>query len=183
MEKKENQRVVVTKRMLLESLLELLKRKQLNEISVTELCKRAGINRATFYKHYSTPNDILLEISQNLTSQLLQIQSDARNLEDVFERSCLFIHEHADIVRVLVHCRMDSSIATSAFRVLGDSKHASYFQNREDFDETDRRLWITFIGSGCYNMLKCWLTDDIDKTPQEIATLLFQMCTKGWMLS
>ncbi len=53
--KKINMRVAVTKRMLKEGLLRCLETKDLEEITISELCKEAGINRATFYKHFNTP--------------------------------------------------------------------------------------------------------------------------------
>ena len=59
---RENQRIMLTKRLLKESLLRLLERKELDKISITELCREAGINRATFYRHYEIPRDILNEL-------------------------------------------------------------------------------------------------------------------------
>ena len=59
MQIKENQRVILTKRLLYEGLLRLLEKKELHKITITELCAEAGINRATFYKHNSTPKDLM----------------------------------------------------------------------------------------------------------------------------
>ena len=52
MGEKQNQRVALTKRLLQESLLQLMKEKNIQNISVKELCEASGINRSTFYKHY-----------------------------------------------------------------------------------------------------------------------------------
>ena len=45
---KENHRVLTTKRIMKEALLELLERKALANISVTALCEAADVNRSTF---------------------------------------------------------------------------------------------------------------------------------------
>lgn len=37
---------------LAKALIELLKNKDLDKISIRELCDRAGVGRATFYRHY-----------------------------------------------------------------------------------------------------------------------------------
>ena len=66
----ENQRVVITKRMLKESLLRILKEKDLDTINVAELCREAGVNRATFYRHYAIPRDVLMEMQQDLFREL-----------------------------------------------------------------------------------------------------------------
>ena len=56
---KDDQRIALTKRLLREGLLRLLSKTDLNKISVTQLCIESGINRATFYRHYEEPRDIL----------------------------------------------------------------------------------------------------------------------------
>ncbi len=49
---KENQRVRLIKALFHNSLINLLKNKMLYEITITELCSEAGLNRSTFYKYY-----------------------------------------------------------------------------------------------------------------------------------
>ncbi len=44
-----------------EALIELLDEKELADISIKELCKKAGVNRSTFYLHYDNLNDLLSE--------------------------------------------------------------------------------------------------------------------------
>lgn len=58
-----NQRVAISKYLMKEALLKLLKEKSIGKISVSELCKEAEINRTTFYRYYETPRDILQEIA------------------------------------------------------------------------------------------------------------------------
>ena len=67
MAQKENQRIALTKKLLQEGLLRLLEVKTLDKISVTELCRESGINRATFYNHYTSPQDLR---SEEHTSEL-----------------------------------------------------------------------------------------------------------------
>lgn len=62
--KKEDRRTQVTKQLLRASLIELMDKKPIEKISITELCNKAGINRGTFYLHYDIPYDILTEIGQ-----------------------------------------------------------------------------------------------------------------------
>ena len=62
---KDDQRVALTKRLLQEGLFRLLERKDIDSIHVSELCAESGINRATFYRHYSEPRDILKNMRQN----------------------------------------------------------------------------------------------------------------------
>lgn len=73
MDKKENQRIMLTKRLLKESLIEMLAKKSIKKISVSELCTAAGINRSTFYNHYGSQFDVLKEMELDMIEDLNQI--------------------------------------------------------------------------------------------------------------
>ncbi len=86
---KENQRVALSKRMLKEGLMALLKKKNIRKISVNELCETAEINRTTFYRHYQTPHDVLIDIELDFAklAQEKPLPSTARG--DIF--ICLWL--------------------------------------------------------------------------------------------
>ena len=44
-----------------EALIQLINEKDHDYITITEICKRAGVNRSTFYLHYETVDDLLKE--------------------------------------------------------------------------------------------------------------------------
>ena len=52
MSKKQDPRTVQTKALIKQTLLAMLKKTVFDKITVSELCKIAGINRGTFYLHY-----------------------------------------------------------------------------------------------------------------------------------
>lgn len=54
-------RIEKTKRKLISALMDLSRKEKVSEISVSELCRRAKVNRTTFYKYYSVPEDIISE--------------------------------------------------------------------------------------------------------------------------
>lgn len=68
---KDDQRIALTKRLLREGLLRLLSKTDLNKISVTQLCIESGINRATFYRHYEEPRDILNDIKYEIFQEVV----------------------------------------------------------------------------------------------------------------
>lgn len=56
---KEDLRVRRTKRVLFDAFTQLMSEKTFDEITVNELCDKAGVRRATFYKHYADKFDFL----------------------------------------------------------------------------------------------------------------------------
>ncbi|MBQ8831095.1 MAG: TetR/AcrR family transcriptional regulator [Oscillospiraceae bacterium] len=55
-------RIVKTRRIIHSAVIELLKIKHLSDISITELCQTAMINRKTFYMHYKSVEDAFSDI-------------------------------------------------------------------------------------------------------------------------
>ena len=78
------------------ALISLLKKKPFEFITVSEICKTAGVNRSTFYLHYETINDLLNETSRHLLNDFLSYfstdtQSVALNLMDCKLSELVFI--------------------------------------------------------------------------------------------
>ena len=66
----ENQRIRLSKTMLKNALIELLKTKNIEKITIYELCSTAQINRTTFYKYYGSQYDLLADIERELFNEL-----------------------------------------------------------------------------------------------------------------
>lgn len=67
---REDQRVRLTKSMLQTAFLQLLREKPLKNVTVKELCQRAGVNRGTFYLHYKDVYDLQEQMEAALLADL-----------------------------------------------------------------------------------------------------------------
>ncbi len=47
-----------------------------------------------------------------------------------------------------------------------------------DIKRGDEKLTLAFINCGMFNLINTWLTEEIEKTPKEIADLLFDRILK-----
>ena len=52
--------------------LSLLRKKPLEKISVTELCRKAGVNRSTFYAHYLDVYDLMDQVTNGFIRKLFR---------------------------------------------------------------------------------------------------------------
>jgi AcrR family transcriptional regulator len=64
-------RVLRTRRMLMDALVELLREKEFDEISVQEIADKATLNRATFYLHYPDKNALLQAMAATRFRELI----------------------------------------------------------------------------------------------------------------
>lgn len=182
MPKKENQRIILTKRLLQEGLLRLLEKKDLEKISVTELCHESGINRATFYNHYSSPQDLLVDLENQLTAELDHIIRYPTTPEEslqCMEAVCTYMQDNAYSIIVLSRCHSDNDLADSFNKLdaaLSPRRPKSKLTSA--MDEESLHLVSTFIYTGSYHLIREWLIKGIQKTPHEIAQLILAITNK-----
>ena len=108
---KDDQRVALTKRLLKEGLFRLLQTKDIGKVGVTELCRESGINRATFYRHFEQPRDILNEIRHDLFCEIKRILNSGEAGEESLKKiedACTYIYENAELINILSGCRTDA---------------------------------------------------------------------------
>lgn len=89
------------------ALSELLSKKPLEEITVTELCRKADINRSTFYLHYDTVKDCFEKVIYKMTDELLDLIRANTSGAVTTTREALngyfgFIRDHKPLFRELM---------------------------------------------------------------------------------
>ncbi len=89
-------RVKLTKKLLQDSLLDLMKTKRIYKISIRETCEKAGVNRTTFYKYYNTEYDLLEEI-ENQYLQTIDEYISLSGKEAILEEILEFLLAHEDV--------------------------------------------------------------------------------------
>lgn len=64
-----------SKQMIKEALLSLMIEKPFDKISITDIVKRADINRGTFYAHYPNTSEVLKSISESVVDEIAAVCS------------------------------------------------------------------------------------------------------------
>ena len=94
-----------TKRLLANTLTEMMAEKPFDRITVSELTKRCGVNRQTFYYHFETIADLLLWMLQEEGWTLLGgITADPFDWKDAILRCLYYVRDH----RASVLCALQS---------------------------------------------------------------------------
>ena len=110
---KDDRRVKYTKMVLKESLIKLLAKKDISQISIKEICEDADINRSTFYSHYSDQYDLMRKVEDELLENVSEylavyVQSKADiNLVEMIEKIFEYIKENAPLCKLLLSERGD----------------------------------------------------------------------------
>ena len=104
----EDRRARRSRKLLKESLLELMKSKTFSDISVRDVTDAADMNRGTFYLHYSGTAELLQSLEEDLLSELqslveahMQESVAVGSAAPVFEPVLDFVIERREICTVL----------------------------------------------------------------------------------
>lgn len=179
MERRENQRIKLTRKLLKNSLIELMHSKSINKITIKEICERAELNRSTFYLYYSDQYALLNEIEGELLEQAqshLQKIASRYDSMQYLETLLIYIKENADIFQTLL-CHQESLHFQSAFV-------KTSFQNLKqnlplDCSEQVRDYVYYYLIMGCLSIIKKWIDADFDMPSGELTHLIFQLSAKA----
>lgn len=173
---KENQRIVVTKRMLKEGLLRLLETKELDKIRINELCEESSINRATFYRHYVTVHDVLMELEIDFVKQMVpsaKPPKDVKEVQNRLEHACTYLYNNANVAKVLFRYNTDADMMNGINEFYRQFWELRKKENEfSHVDDATAKVIVSLLGGGCYCLLRQWIMEDIPKTPQQIAAIV-----------
>ncbi len=172
-------RVVLTKRMLKEALLHCMETKTLSKISVSELCKEAGVNRTTFYNHYESPTQILKEIVDDYASKIWEIYYTNRitkqiSVRDAVEASLEYLYSKRDEIKILYSKNAENRIGSFGLDLI--EKNLKIYTDKlpgtGSVSQDDAYIRSIITASAAYGLIQVWLTTYTNKTPREIMNLL-----------
>ena len=176
---KENMRVIISKRMMKEGLLRCLEHTSIDKLSISELCREAQVNRATFYNHYETPRDILVEIGWEHAKEIKKIFERNKRLpvKERMTQCFTYLYNNKQAVSVLFSAGADGRLAetVSSIFIWAWSQIIDLKKHLDLKDETEYKLAVTSYGWAAYFLIRQWLMEDIDKTPEEITNLFIKL--------
>lgn len=66
----------ITRESICTAFLEIISTKEFNDISISEIVRRAGVSRQSFYRNYNSKEDIVLEIESVMQTELIKKLND-----------------------------------------------------------------------------------------------------------
>lgn len=101
-----DRRAKMTRELLKQSLIELMKDKPIHDISIKKICETADINRSTFYHHYDSQyelfNDILNDIGNEITEIVRKHNTSPDWMDKIFLDAFTYIENNRDTFLVIL---------------------------------------------------------------------------------
>lgn len=167
--------------------LDLLAEKDFEYITVKEICKRADVNRSTFYLHYETIADLLNESVEYISNDFQKYFSkndiisriNSLPLEDL-----IFIKPDY-IIPYLSYVKDNKKLFQTAVLHSGtlqfDKAYKRMFEYifspilmRFDIPENERQYTMAFYINGIIALIMEWLKNDCKESVEDIADIIIR---------
>ncbi|MFK4169645.1 TetR/AcrR family transcriptional regulator [Paenibacillus lautus] len=171
-DKKTDHRVRYTKMVIKESLLKLLTERSINKVTVTDICREAGINRNTFYSHYANQFELLSTIENDLYEDIKQVKMSSSNPQKLSYELCKYIKANKTICEVLFSGHGDKELLERILYISHDLTIERWKQELKYFDPQLFESWYTFTAHGSIAIIKKWVSSGLKESPSKIAAFI-----------
>ncbi|HVX08905.1 TetR/AcrR family transcriptional regulator [Humibacter sp.] len=173
-------RIARTRTSLQQALLELARERTLDEITVADIADRAGVNRSSFYQHYSDKDMLLadaLDAGVEETGARLAMLSGPvsgppqdllRYLEHIEENAALYARVLGDHGSALVTARVRDRIERVAFEGIRHAEVSGY-------DGVPLEVVAAGITGAAMGVVRAWLERDPRPSVEVAAGWLWQV--------
>lgn len=173
-EKKPNRNALRSRELIRGAFLELLEEKDISDITVTEIIRRTGLNRTTFYAHYPDVRGVLEEFETETTEKMLKLLSEFevksffQNPVPLLIQINRYLEENPKFYRTL-------ALSSAEETLLGRLENicASHMYNDPSIPEALRssamfQMRVCFFGEGIAGIYRRWLKGELSGSLNDI---------------
>ena len=175
MNTKNNQRFKGTEQTIRNAFLELLGEQSLDRVTVGDICKKANVNRSTFYAHHDSAASLLEKMDADMSRQLTELFKAAENEEGPYHDRylmpyLLFLQEHKAFYRAYFR---NSETYNFKHDLLSFARMAILHRLKNISEDPERvELTLTYYTAGIYALIREWVMRDSALSPAELADVL-----------
>ena len=162
---KNNKRRQASKEKIKAVFLELLKKRELAKITVSEICELAGINRSTFYANYLDIYDLADKICFELQGEV----------EGIFKLNPDSKQSKEDFLKLFKHIKENKQIYSVYFKLGYESRNKlpnNLFDVKSTTDNAFIDYRLIFFKSGFNAIVQAWLANSCTESPEQMCQIL-----------
>lgn len=145
------------------ALLQLVMKKPYDSITITELCRKAGVSRMAFYGNFDSKDDIIKKIVYDLQNELFARIGSPFRQEVTYQwyvEMFRYIAEKVDVLKAFFCAGYQGKYLELVNSVILRHK------DMQPHDSYQRLLW----SGGIVNAVVYWLQSDMEETPEQMAS-------------
>lgn len=177
-------RIIKTKEGLRTALLKMLEEKPLEQISISELCREAKINRGTFYLHYANVDALFEEYFREITRDLdIAYMEPYRFVKELnlarLNPKTIRIFNHIDKFKSFYRIVFSRNVPMQYYYMLFETMKALFLRNSSNEEveghKIDRQLYAGYYANAIIGLMVQWYMDDFKLSVEEMNTQLVRI--------
>ncbi len=165
--KNRDERSALSREWMCTALLQLMANRPFNRISITEITKKAGVSRITFYRHYQSKEDIFIKKLDTIFEEFYTSTKPHWSSPDyTYQASTVafrFVAENENLVLKMV----DAGISHLIIDKLKKAFMKMFVVNNEN-----DHYYTHFLAGGIFATIIEWINRNHDRTPEDMALFL-----------
>lgn len=145
---------------------EQLQTKDLSEISVSDICKKAGLNRTTFYANYTDIYGLADTIRDRLEN----------DVSSLYEKEITQGFNSNDYLKLFRHIKDNQIFYKTYFKLGYDNNYKIFTYDvglaREHFQNRFIEYHMEFFKSGITQIIKMWLENGWRESPEDMFEII-----------
>lgn len=186
----QDRRITKSKRALRDALVELTEERGFESFTVGDLCARADLNRGTFYNHFSSKEDLVASLEDEILSDLERLQARMGSTSLVEVLSCRaskrplpvlvelfeYLRDQGDFLHAVLgargdaafHARLRDSVCTTLIESI---LHERYRTSDDPFVG----YYVAFYASAYLGVIERWLEEGMKESSEDMARIAMRL--------
>lgn len=164
-------RIRYTKMVIQQQFAGLLMELPLKRVTVKEICDRAEINRATFYRYYNDPYDLLDKMEEEFLADLMEKweRSSPKGIKATFLVIMEKMKENIALYQALFSENGDRQFLERLLILCYKESAVSLHQQFEKLSFQEQEYLYYFLANGCSGILTQWVSGGMETPINEVA--------------
>lgn len=173
---KTDARVRYTRMRIREAFWKCLAKKPVSKITVKEICEEAEINRATFYKHYADPFDLLERLEDEALEEMKKKLEDCSQDQGLLLAILKGMGNQENPYALLISGNGDPGFALRISSFFYQNCRPRLAQNLSGRTEEEQDAAYRFVVGGCGHLISQWMKEGRKTSPERMAARLQELC-------
>ncbi|WP_267379621.1 TetR/AcrR family transcriptional regulator [Bacillus sp. GM_Baccil_2] len=158
----------VTKEAIYIALLQLMKKKDFQKITITDITNRAGVSRMAFYRNFQSKGEILADRLDDLFKEyyggiLLKGVSSPHDFSVSF---FVYFRNHSGLVKAMLQAQLHTELR-SKFNQYVENIYTNIYKN-----QSINSYEIKFLVGGILNILINWIESNMKESNEDMAKII-----------
>ncbi|PFF88517.1 TetR family transcriptional regulator [Bacillus cereus] len=157
-----------TKEAIYIALLQLMKKKDFEKITITDITKRAGVSRMAFYRNFQRKGEILTNRLDELFKEYYEeiLLKEVPSTYDFAVSFFIYFRNHNHLIKAMIQAQLHIELIPKFNQYL-ENIYMNIYKN-----QSRNSYEIKFLVGGILNILISWIESDMKESNEDMAKVI-----------